>query len=145
MTALPDLRQFVRDEAPPRDAAVVIRGGPDTIEKLRLHAERVRRAFVLDHAEVLGISVYCVLDDLGPASLDTILSQKLGTYHSVHITSVASVTELGLVLLPTFERPHHTLVLPDTAAIAALLVALGPEQPNPRYRQGQRRTGRRPR
>lgn len=53
-----ELRAHVRDEHPPVDAAVVIRGGPDTPSLLRSHARRVNRLFVLDGAEVFGISVF---------------------------------------------------------------------------------------
>ncbi|HZN18117.1 MAG TPA: hypothetical protein VFB84_08025 [Micromonosporaceae bacterium] len=77
MSGLPDLRDFVRGEPLPREATILVSGGPDTVAKLTAHAERVRRAFVLDGAPVLGISVLAALDDIGPASLDGILSGKL--------------------------------------------------------------------
>jgi hypothetical protein len=145
VTELPDLRDHVRAEAPAAEASLVVRGGPDTADKLRRHAERVRRAFVLDGAEVLGISVFCALDDVGPASLDAILGQKLGTYRWVHVVRVSDVVAGGFELLPTFERPHFTLVLPGRTGLDQLLDTLGREQENPRYGQGQRRSRRRPR
>jgi hypothetical protein len=50
------------------EATILVRGGPDTVAKLAAHTERVRRAFVLDSAPVLGISVFAALADIGPAS-----------------------------------------------------------------------------
>jgi hypothetical protein len=65
-----ELRPYLRDEGPPDDAIVVIRGGPDTVAKLASHARRTHDAYVLDGAPLWGIFVYCALDDVGPASLD---------------------------------------------------------------------------
>ena len=48
MTDRDDLGSHVRNEAAPDAASVVNRGGPDTVAKLRTHAERTHRAFVLD-------------------------------------------------------------------------------------------------
>ena len=70
---LPDLRDHVRAELPSSET-VLVRGGPDSASKLRRHAERVRRAFLLDSAPFLGISVFGALDEVGPASLDGLLS-----------------------------------------------------------------------
>ena len=41
-------RTRLRDEQPPVAATVLIRGGPDTVGKLRRHAERTARAWALD-------------------------------------------------------------------------------------------------
>jgi hypothetical protein len=43
-----DLRPYVRLEQPPSDDALLIRGGEDSVQKLRRHAERTHRAFTLD-------------------------------------------------------------------------------------------------
>ena len=75
-----DLRVHVRDEHPPAGAAVVIRGGPDTLSVLRSHARRINRLFVLDGTEVFGISVFVASSDIGVASERQILRGKLGTY-----------------------------------------------------------------
>ena len=94
---------------------------------------------------MLGISVFCALDDVGPASMDTVLAQKLGTYQWVHLVSAGAVREAGFTLLPTFLRPHYTLVLADFDAVEPLMRLLGSVESNPSYRQGQRRTRRRSR
>jgi len=70
---LPDLRVFARVEPLLPTATVIVRGGPDTGEKLRTHAQRVRRAFLLDGEPVPGISVFAALDDIGPGSLASAL------------------------------------------------------------------------
>ena len=127
-----ELRRRVRvDEAPPADAAVVIRGGPDTLSLLSTHARRLHRAFVLDGEPVFGVSVFVALDDLGPASERGILSGKLRTYSSVYRCTTGELSDHGLMLLPTFVRPHYTVVLPDLGAVDALATALGRLLPNP--------------
>jgi hypothetical protein len=145
VSQLPDLREHIRTEAANAAQIIVARGGPANGEQLRLHAERVRRAFVFDGNEVLGISVYGALDDLGPASLDAILGHKLGTYRWVHLVSAGELRTRGFELLATFERPHFTVLLPDLDTIDGLVDALGAPEANPRYGHSQRRVRRRPR
>jgi hypothetical protein len=136
---LPDLRDFVRVEPLPRTATIIVRGGPDTAEKLRTHAQRVRRAFLLDGDPVLGISVFAALDDIGPDSLDAILSAKLSTYRVVHLVTAGELAEAGFEMLPTFGRPHMTLLLSSQDQVESLLEVLGPVQANPRYGEMVRR------
>ena len=100
---------------------------------------------MLDGAEVLRISVFCALDDVGPGSLATILAQKLGNYRQVHLVEVGDVRNSGFEVLATFDRPHHTLPLPSEDMIEQLLAVLGREQANPSYGQKQRPARRRPR
>ena len=66
-TAYQELRLSLRNEAAPDDGIVVVRGGPSSIEKLLTHARRTHAAFVLDGNPLWGISVFCALDDIGPA------------------------------------------------------------------------------
>ncbi len=139
MSDLPDLRDFVRFEPLPREATVLVRGGPGTAAKLTAHAERVRRAFVLDGAPVLGISVFAALDHIGPASLEGILSGKLPTYRVVHLVTAGRLADAGFDLLPTFGRPHMTLLLSGLDRVEPLLELLGPAQANPRYGEMVRR------
>ena len=136
---MPDLRAFVRVEPLPRESTILVRGGPDTTAKLTAHAERVRRAFVLDGDPVLGISVFAALDDIGPASLDGILSAKLTTYRVVHLVAAGQLAEAGFEVLPTFGRPHMTLLLTGVDRVELLLKVLGPAQANPRYGEMVRR------
>ena len=135
-----DLRAHVRDEAPPADAVVVLRGGRDTLEKLAGHAARTNAAYCLDGAPVWGVSVFAALDDVGPASLDRLLAERLVSYRLVHLPTVGSLTEAGFELLPTFRRPHFTLLLSAETELdlRRMLNALGPAQVNPYHGPGRR-------
>jgi hypothetical protein len=112
-----------------------------SIAKLSAHAARTARAYVLDGAPVLGISVFPALDDLGEAPLDGILAGRLSTYRLVHSITVSELEEIGITLLPTFSRPHMTLVLTAMAQVESLLELLGPSRANPNYGEmtGRRR------
>lgn len=135
---LPDLRDHVRAELTSSEA-VLVRGGPDSATKLRTHAERLRRAFVLDGAPVLGISVFGALDDVGPASLNGLLAGRLSTYRVVHLTSVGRLVGAGFTVLPTFGRPHMTVLLTSLDETGQLFDLLGSPQPNPGYGETRRR------
>jgi hypothetical protein len=136
---LADLRDSVRTDPVPPDTTILVRGGPDNAAKLTAHAVRVQRAFTLDGAPVLGISVFAALDDIGPASIDGILAGKLATYRVVHELSPRELRAAGLMVLPTFGRPHMTIVLPALDKVDALLAALGPCRENPHYAEMVRR------
>lgn len=133
MSAEEDLREHVREEALPADAVVVLRGGSDTIAKLANHARRTNRLYSLDGAPLWGVSVFAALDDVGPASLDKLLRERLVSYRLVHTPTVGAITGAGFELLPTFNRPHYTLLLPSDSelALGRLLGALGPAESNP--------------
>jgi hypothetical protein len=64
-----DLRPHVRLEQPPSDDVLLIRGGEDSVQKLRRHAERTHRAFTLDGRPFYGLSVFCALDELAQRQL----------------------------------------------------------------------------
>ena len=145
VSKLPDLRDFVRAEIVPPKVTLIVRGGPDSEVKLKSHAERVRRAFVLDGVPVLGISLFAALDDIGPASLEGIQAGKVSTYRVVHLVEVGQVLEAGFTLLPTFDRPHVTLLLDALDQVETLLKLLGPPQANPRYGEMGHRVRRRSR
>lgn len=106
-------RPLLRSEVPPADTVVVVRGGPDTVDKLRRHAERTASAWQLDGESLFGVSVYCALDEVGPASLDSILAE-MHSYRIVHLSTFGVVTEGGFELLATAARPHFTVRLSRT-------------------------------
>jgi hypothetical protein len=121
-----DLRQRVRSgELPPPDASVVIRGGPDTLSLIRSHARRFQRLYQLDGEPIWGISVFVAVDDIGPASERGILAGKLRSYPSIYRCTVRSLAESGLLLLPTFARPHYTVILPTLDAADDVATAFG--------------------
>ena len=54
-------RPRLRAEHLPAETTLVVRGGRDTADKLRSHAQRTARAWSLDGQPLLGISVFAVL------------------------------------------------------------------------------------
>jgi hypothetical protein len=94
---------------------------------------------VLDGAPVLGISVFGAFDDVGPASLNGLLTRRLSTYRVVHVTSVGRLAVAGFSVLPTFGRPHMTVLLTSLDRTAQLLDLLGPARPNPGYGETRHR------
>jgi hypothetical protein len=134
-----ELRDHVRADALGPRQTVTLRGGPDNIDKLRRHAVRTNRAFVLDGDPVFGVSVFCALDDIGPGSLDGLLQDRLGTYRWVHTPTIHQLAGAGFQVLATFSRPHFTLLLDDVTddLLARLEEALGPPVENPYHRTGR--------
>ncbi len=130
-----ELRARVRIEEPSPDAAVVIRGGPDTLSLLQSHARRLNRLYVLDGADVFGISVFVARDEIGPTSERTILSSKLRNYAEVYRTNVSTLKDAGFVLLPTFSPPHFTVLMSSLEAADDLAAAFGNLVVNP-YAEG---------
>jgi len=110
---------------------VLVRGGPDTPEKLTRHARRTARAWSLDGQPLLGVSVFAVLD----IPLDELLSARFATYRLTYVPAAARLLDRGFELLPTGLRPHYTVRLrrADTAELGELLAALGPPVPNLQY------------
>jgi hypothetical protein len=49
-----ELRPYVRHEPPADDDVLVVRGGDDSLDKLRRHAERIHRAYMLDGTPLYG-------------------------------------------------------------------------------------------
>jgi hypothetical protein len=124
-------RAQLRAEEAPADATVVVRGGRDTLDKIRVHAVRTARAWSLDGEPLLGISVFAVLD----VPLDTLLRERFATFRTVYLPTVSDLVAHGFALLPTGRRPHFTVRLrtADDTELQALLEALGPRRDNPAY------------
>ncbi len=124
-------RPRLRAEQPPAQTTLVIRGGRDTPDKLRTHAQRTARAWSLDGQPLLGISVFAVLD----IPLDELLSRRFATFATIYLPDIARLRQHGFALLPTGQHPHYTIRLhhADDTELARLLTALGPAQPNPQY------------
>jgi hypothetical protein len=132
-----DLQPHVRLEPPPSDDVLLLRGGEDTVPKLRRHAERTHRAFTLDGSPVYGLSVFCALDELAQRQL----YRRLAAYPLLRASSVGRVRGAGFRLLPTFTRPHFTVALAsvETEELARLLACFDPPSHNPRYGHRRRR------
>ncbi len=125
-----ELRPRLRLEPPPLASATALRGGPDTLSLLRTHASRFQRQFVLDGQPVYGISVFIARHDIGPLSERGILAGKLASYSLVYRCPVSTLTEYGFDLLPSFNSPHFTLVLPSIDHATSLVLALGGPSPS---------------
>ena len=104
------------------------------------HSRRTRDAYMLDGQPVDGVSVFCALDDVGPASLDALL-QRFASYRVVHLPAVGQLRSAGFELLATFRRPHFTIRLSSATEpqLQALLDALGEARPNPYHGARPRR------
>ena len=120
-------------EAPPA-ATLLVRGGPDTVEKLRRHAERTARAWALDGRPLYGISVFAVLD----MPLNDLLRRRFTSFRTIYLPTVGRLAECRFELFPTGQRPHFTIRLQraDDSELDRLLTALGVTQPNPQYARG---------
>lgn len=131
-----ELQSHLRREPPPGDDVLVVRGGEDSAEKLRRHAERIHRAYVLDGRPLYGLSVYCALDELAGRRL----TRQLASYRLVRLSTVGRLRTAGFPLLPTFARPHFTIVLPsvESADLDRLLACFDPASHNPGYGRFQR-------
>jgi hypothetical protein len=127
-------RVLLRPEQVPRGATIVVRGGSDTRDKLRRHAQRTARAWSLDGQPLLGISVFAVLD----MPLEDLLCRRFANFRSIYLPTVALLADYGFELLPTGQRPHYTVRLrrADAPELDLLLAALGDLRPNPQYAKG---------
>jgi hypothetical protein len=85
---------------------------------------------VLDGQPVYGISVFIARHDIGPLSERSILAGKLASYSLVYRCPVSTLTEYGFDLLPSFNSPHFTLVLPSIDHATSLVLALGGPSPS---------------
>ena len=125
---------LVRRESPPDDAVVVVRGGPDTEDKIAHHAAKTAKLWSYEGAPLEGISVLLALGDPNDHSLDAVLA-SLSTYRVVHLTTVGQLRAGGFDVLATGRRPHFTVRSVDGGSlrIAELFAVLGDRQPNPHF------------
>jgi hypothetical protein len=121
----------LRAEEPPADTTLVVRGGRDTPDKLRHHAQRTARAWSLDGHPLLGISVFAVLG----MPLNQLLIRRFATFPYICLPTVGRLREHGFALLATGQHPHFTVHLhqADDPELTRLLKAFGAPQRNPQY------------
>ena len=118
----------LRDEEPPDDAIVVVRGG-------LLAADSVRRTAAVSMREhgFFGVSVYAALG----VSVEELVgaTPELGRdrYKQLRATTAGALRGAGFVLLATQARPHYDVVLDDLEdpTIERLRGCFGPPFPNP--------------
>jgi hypothetical protein len=108
-----ELRPYLRDERPPDNSIIVVRGGPSTLAKLAMHARRTQDAYGLDG-----------------------LLRRFASYRVVHLPHASQLRSAGFQLLPSFGRPHYTVRLAgdDQAELTRLLDVFGPVQANKYHR-----------
>jgi hypothetical protein len=117
---------LLRDEDPPGDAVVVVRGGlmnsgyvresaTDTFEEYGIFALSVFLTLDRTFAELCGAEPF------------------LSRYRQVRRSTVARVRAAGFALLPTLGRLHYNVVLPDATdrTLERLDSAFDPPEPNP--------------
>jgi len=99
-------RIALRDEDVPDDAVVVVRGG-------EMNSDHVRRSATdaYDEFGLYAVSVFLVQD----ASVEAVCRDlpELQRYGKVRLSTVGRLRSLGFALIPTFDRPHFDVVLPD--------------------------------
>ena len=124
-------RDLLRATQPPPTTTIVVRGGRDTVDKLRSHALRTARAWSLDGSPLLGILVFAVLG----IELDDLLARRFATFRTVYLPTAGQLGERGFELLATGQAPHYTVRLrrADDSELGDLLAALGTAQANPQY------------
>lgn len=83
--------------------------------------------------------MFAALDGEGTDSWAGVLSTKLTTYRFVHIAPAHAIVTAGFAIVPTFRRPHVTVIIGSTDDIPALLHVLGPPQVNDKYGESRRR------
>lgn len=120
-------RELLRAEQPLPATTIVVRGGRDTVDKLRSHALRTARAWSLDGLPLLGISVFAVQG----IALDELLARRFATFRTVYLPTAGQLGERGLELLATGLAPHYTIRLgrADDNELGEALAALGPPKP----------------
>ncbi len=114
----------VRDEEAPDDVVVVVRGG-------EMNGDTVRRTATdaFDEFGIYTVSVFLALD----ATVDELCQDRpeLQRYGKVRLTTAGRLRMLGFALVPTLDRPHYDVVLPDIADATLDRLELGFDRPIP--------------
>lgn len=116
----------IRTEELPDDALVVVRGGLLELAALRSDAVAAEGRF-----GVAGLSLFAATDE---AALDDIAAGRLIRFDVLTLMAAGTLRQAGLELLPTFRRPHYTLLLPTLDAdLRTLLSCENVVRINPHY------------
>jgi len=128
--------EYLRDEVPPDDAVVVVRGGPIAAEKLIEHARRQARAYTFRGEPMFSISVSLTVTGWDLASL---LAGPLSSRSTYALSTVGVVRAAGFDLLPTYEAPHYDLLLEtgEYSEAERLLSLFSAPESNPYKRRGR--------
>lgn len=131
------LEDVIREGEVADDLVLLVRGGPDTKEKILLHADRLADIFTFNDAPARGLSLFAAQGDLDAW---TVLGDQLQNYPKYFRIPAASVVE-RFVLLATFRNPHWTLLLqtpdgsevPEDQLIDELVAIMGKALDNPKW------------
>lgn len=119
----------LRDEDPPEDVVVVVRGGAMESAYLRRTA-----LDAYDEVGLYTVSVFLALDD----SVEALCAREpyLLRYGKVRLSTVGALRAAGFAVIPTLARPHYDVVLPDVTAptLSRLEGCFEPPVPNPARR-----------
>lgn len=128
--------EYLRDEVPPDDAVVVVRGGPIAAAKLSEHARRQARAYTFRGEPMFSISVSLTVTGWDLASL---LGGPLASRSTFAVSTVGAVRAAGFDLLPTYEAPHYDLLLEtgEYSEAERLLSLFSAPESNPYKRRGR--------
>ncbi len=115
------------------DAHLVMRGWPVDIPGILRNADSTRSRYSLAGEPFVAISAEVTIPGWDVESI--LKGSRLRSRRSYAIAPVRDVIEAGFDLLPTFNAPHYSVVLPSyTEGVAALLVeAFGEVKPNPHF------------
>ena len=64
----------------------MVRGGRDSVEKLRRHAQRTARAWSLDGRPLLGISVFAVAG----IGLEDLLARRFASFRTIYLPTAGA-------------------------------------------------------
>lgn len=122
----------LRSEDPPDDTVVIVRGGEMVSNHIRRTATRSFEEFGF-----YGVSVFAALD----TDVDELCGREpeLGRYGKVRLSTVGRLRRERFAVIPTLDRPHFDIVLPDITAdtLERLESAFDAPIPNPaRAQQG---------
>ncbi len=121
------MKPLIRDEQPPDDAVVVIRGGLHSLDLARI---RETAEDSLADVGFYGLSVFAAYDGDVRALCERI--QRLRSPGVIWVARVADLRANGFELVATDAAPHFDVVLPDLAAgTIAMLIWCFESRPNP--------------
>lgn len=117
-----------RDEEPPDDTVIVVRGGLAA-------ADSVRRSSEVSHAlyGFYGVSVFLAFELTVEELVRRIPELSPGRYKQLRTSTVGRIRQAGFQFLASGEWPHYDIVLADLVdeTIESLRTCFGPPFANP--------------
>lgn len=131
---LQPIEAYIRDEDPPNDTILVVRGGPLTVEKIVEHAARQAIEYSFRDEPMISMSADLTV---GGWTLEAILRERIWSRSRYATVTAGVLRAAGYLLLPTFATPHYDVVLPEATEMAAraLLAHFGVVLDNPYKRR----------